>query len=63
MSAKKAGYTVMVLPDNRAIAFDHDAVMEHPFRDKIEKNDTLSEIKRDAIEKGDWKLGYLTRLQ
>ena len=61
LRAEKAGYKFMVLPGNKAVAYDHDKVMEHPFRDKLANNDTLSEIKRDDIEKGNWKLDYLTR--
>ena len=60
MRAQKAGYKFIVMTENKAVAYDHDAVMEHPFRDKIPNNDTLAEIKRDAIEKGDWKLSYLS---
>ena len=63
MRAEKLGYKFIVMTENKAVAYDHDVVMDHPFRDKIPNNDTLAEIKRDAIEKGDWKLGYLTRLQ
>ena len=56
---KEAGYSFMVNPCNRVMAYDHDKVIEHPFRDKIPNNDVLSEIKRDDIEKGNWKLEYL----
>ena len=59
LRVEKAGYKFMVLPNNIAIAFDHDRVMEHPFRNKLANNDTLSEIKKDDIEKGNWKLDYL----
>ena len=61
LRAQKAEYGFIVLPNNEAVAYDHDAVMEHPFRDKLANNDVLSEIKRDDIEKGNWKLDYLTR--
>ena len=57
---KKAGYDFWVMQFNKAVAYDHDAIMEHPFRDKLVNNDTLSEIKKDSIEKGDYVLNYLT---
>jgi len=57
--ADKAGYEFWVTPDNRAVVFDHDAVMAHPFRGVLKNNDVRAREKRDDMGADNWVLDYL----
>jgi len=53
LRAKLAGYKFYCLKDNKAIAVDHDAIIEHPFRklrDPEMYNQRLDEIKRGIVK-------------
>ena len=57
--AKMAGYYFMVVPSLRAVAFDHDAKIKHPFRNKLNFNSDLVAIERDRRKDGEYKTGHL----
>ena len=57
---KELGYAFMVFPGMHAVALDHDATMEHPFRKEENYNGDLLAIKKDQIAQGDFVLGYLS---
>lgn len=54
LRASLAGYEFKNLHENKAIAYDHDAVSEHPFRDKYNPsfhNERLEDIRHGRWEK------------
>lgn len=51
------GFQIRCLPDNRAIAYDHDEVMRHPYREK--QDATFHNIRLEQIRSG-LKLNYLS---
>lgn len=58
LRADMAGYAFGVLRDNPALAFDHDQVMKHPWREK-NYHPEFHNQRLDEIRKG-LKLDYLT---
>lgn len=56
--AEKMGYKFYCDPSVRAIAYDHDAKIEHPFRGKNE-NQSLAEMTKGLADEGVVKLDYL----
>lgn len=56
----KLGYKFYVMPDNKAIHYDHDKVFKHPFREKY--NPMFHSARIQDIEMGNKpiKLDYLT---
>lgn len=57
--ASLAGYEAWVLPDNEAWAFDHDAAMAHPFREKPNADFHNEKIQRIKMDEAPLRLNYL----
>jgi hypothetical protein len=55
--AHLAGYKFMHLPFNPAVAYDHDAFIEHPFRKSFDP--TLNNMRMTLVSIGDIKIDYL----
>lgn len=55
------GYKFYVMPENKALQYDHDKIFKHPFREKY--NPLFHSARIQEIEMGDKpvKLNYLTR--
>lgn len=57
--AEQAGYRFSVSSATEGVALDHDALTEHPFRNKRENNDRRANETRMAAINGHWQLTYL----
>lgn len=55
--ANLAGYSFMNVFDNPGIAYDHDAFIPHPFRNKFDPNFNAYRMKQ--VEMGELKIDYL----
>ena len=58
---ERSGYTFWVMPENKALHYDHDKMFKHPFREKF--NPTFHSANLQKIEMGEApvKLDYLDR--
>ncbi len=56
LRAERAGYTFRCLPDNDAVAVDHELIEPHPFRRL--RNPEFHNQRLDEIRRGEWK-GYI----
>lgn len=54
-----AGYKFYCEPSIVGYAIDHDAEIEHPFRNKLGNNDKRAEETRHRASRGDYKLDYV----
>lgn len=57
--AEAAGYVFHVEPTLEGSVFDHDAIIENPFRNKRENNDGRANRTMERARRGDFKLSYL----
>lgn len=57
--AEKLGYTFWVLPDNKAVHFEHDTIQKHPFRHKIDADWHSYKIRKIDMGEEPIRLKYL----